>query len=187
MILGAWRAKNLLVAHLQARVPPKLDALRSATGLDGAALPDVAEWHDRWVPRVHIAAWPAVTVTAIDAVNQGRMDFVDGNPKHRFSWRLRAFVWVRGEGYDETTQRVELLAVAIADALLSWPKLTEGVAVEDAPLRISVSDVERDPKLRASIAGAFVEVVVTMDETATVEPVATADTVELIVGPMQEA
>lgn len=180
MITGAARARRLLRDHLRDRVPAKIDALAHAMEVE---LPPVGEWHHRWVPHEHVNAWPAVMVTSRTARNLGRVDYEDGDPTHRFQWTMRIWVWVRGDGYDETADRVELTTASVVDALLSWPRLADGAHVEDE-MSVSFSEIERDSEDRASIAGAWIEALVTMTETTTIPPAATANEILVETSPL---
>jgi hypothetical protein len=184
VITGARRARRLLAAHLERRTPIKLAALAAAEGV--VDMPAVAEWHDRWVPHEHITAWPAVMVVARTGRALGRDDWVQGDPEHRFEWVLRTYGWVRGDGYQQTAERIELLAAALVEAQLAHPRLADDAYIHDESFTVSLSSIEQDPTDRASIAGAYIECVITMSETATTEPIATANTITVNVGPIIE-
>jgi hypothetical protein len=180
---GGQRARHAVHDHLKTYLNLRIGQLADA-GLD---VEPVQQFSPAWIPSSQVQHWPILMVTAHQGINLGRTDFVDGNPVHQWNWTIRSWVWARGNGYAVTADRAELAAAAIVDVFLGRPALgdpEDSMSVLPQPITVSLSDVEQDRRMKASIAGAFVEAVVTMAETATADaPLGTADVIDLAVEP----
>lgn len=174
--------------HLETRLNPAVAMV--ATDL-GADVPPVEEFHSAWQSLGRIARWPAVMVTARTGTGRGRVDFDAGQPVHTWEWTMRVWVWARGDGYAETSDRVEVLATAVVEVLTARPGLGDPgdrcrvVTEGDLPFRVSLSDIAEDDEERLSIAGAYVEFVATMAETARIPAVGTAQDLAVEVEPKE--
>lgn len=180
---GSRRAKAVVLEAVQGRVPDFLTRHDTELGLERPT-PAPGEYHDHWRPRDQLERWPAVLVTSIDGGNRSRIDVDDGDPRYRWEWKLRIWLWVREDGFDRTAAIIESLAAATLDALLSARQLTADVELAER-VRVAYSDVVREPRTSRSIAGAWIEVVAILDETARLEPAATASTVVVGVEPLE--
>lgn len=176
---GARRARHALHDHLHLHLNRRINQVLAVE--TDANLVEVAEWHPAWRPSDQVNKWPVLMVTSHHGLIVDNLGFEDGQPVHRWDWIVRAWVWARGEGYLETADRVEAIAGCIVDELLARPGLSDpddGMYVRPVPMSVSLSDIEQVPRMRASIAGAFVEAVVTMAETATADPPYAVGTVD---------
>jgi len=189
-VRGSTTVRREIIAHLQeaAHLPSRIAALRDA----GANVRQIAEgeWHPAWKPEENCTNWPTLCITTRTSTNQGREDFVNGDPEHRWLRTFRIFIWERGDGYEECADRTENIADAIAEEFLARPGIADGadsMYVLDAPMSVARSTyVDRDG---ASIAGAYIEFVVSMTETATIPPLWDGGELDLdlIVGPKDPA
>lgn len=185
LLRGGQRARTAVHDHLKTYLNGRIGQL-TAAGLDAVM---IEQWSPAWIPQNRVTKHPVLMVTSHQGINLGRIDWEDGNPVHQWEWTIRAWVWARGDLYEQTADRAELAAAAIVDVFLGRPALgdaADSMKVLPQPMRVSLSDVEQDRKIRASIAGAFVEAVVTMAETATADaPLGTADVIDLAVEPKE--
>lgn len=181
---GSWRARHAVTDHLVEHLPPRVVALQEL-GLDVEAPRQVWPTPEPWV---RAEQWPIQMVAAQGSVNRGRTDWDQGDPVYLWEHTLRVFFFARGESYEQCADRVELLATAGVETLLALPALgaaDDRMSVLPTPMRVALSEVEDDPDLRASIAGAYLEFVVSMAETATTAPVGTAETITVRPAPKE--
>jgi hypothetical protein len=171
---GSRALRYAIRDHAKLWLPVKVTEL-AAGGGPTLPLPDDEEWHPAWVAAERITNWPAFMVVARTGRNLGRQDFVNGDPEYRWQWTVRSYLWARGETFEDTADTLEQLANAYVHVLLARPGLGDPgdsmyVATEE-PMGVSLSSIEDDES--ASIAGAYVEFIVSMTETATIPPLAT--------------
>lgn len=188
VLRGPRRARHAVCDHLEKWLNPRLEALNLAE--PGLHVPKVAEFYPAWQPQSKGTNWPKVMTTSHHGEVVDRLDLVDGDPVYLWHWTVRAWVWARGDSYDETAERAEAIAGGIVDVFLGRPALgdpTDGLAVLAAPLTVSLSDVVPTPRMAGSIAGAFAEAVVSMAETAPADPaLGTASNLTVTAEPLEE-
>lgn len=169
---GLEGAEDLVQTFLEARMPAKLVQLRARLGLAEGVLPDVAKWETGPIPRETLAIddYPFVTVIGQEQTAAGELergaDQGDGTTAdtYRMRYRLRVFLWARGDTFQLTGDRRNRLTLAATELLLENIALgVDYAAVDPLSLRASYSDVVPDDELR-TIAAAYLELTLAMAE-----------------------
>lgn len=167
-----------ILAVLEARMGECLRRHAAQLGEPVVAGPDV--WLDHWVPRDQLDKFPACLATTTGGATRKLVDIGDGNPRYRWHWPVRIWLWARADGYAQISHEIEALAAAAAEVLLSRPQVSGDVSVS-ADVKISFSDVASERQTSRSVAGVWVETVAMIDEAAEIDPAGTAEQVDLTV------
>lgn len=183
-----------LADRLEARVPAELAKLEDAYGRPVPVLvaPDDPEF-DLWrVPQLYGRTdrvilepddYPAVLVTP-QATDEAMIIDVDGGAAvYRIPYRVRVWGFCRYYGAEEVAACRNRLGLAILQALLTSPRLAEGLSVQLSGWRQSWSDVGVDDRDESTVAGYWLEFIVLADETVTLDTVALAGDVSVVVHP----
>jgi hypothetical protein len=144
---GAEGAKDIILGYLQPRIEGVLTWAR----------------HDPVLNAQH--SFPAVHVT-VHSVESARYD---GDPilnLWQFDYRIRVWCFVRGDSFDGTTNARDALILAVRSLLLAQPSLAAEVAarVNTASLRENYIDALVDTSAARTLAGGFVEFLLTVEE-----------------------
>lgn len=171
-MIGAEGVVEIARSFLEARLPAKLTEIEGRLGLAAGAIapPGLYTGEDR--PQLAFEEWPALMVVPLDVPDVSSVDLVNGADEVFLStYRLRIFVYARAEGFAETAAAVRRLMLGVREVLFANPTMaSNGVALIDkgrGRYRESYSDLDVD-KAGRSIAGAFAEVQVKIEETVTV-------------------
>ncbi len=172
MALGPEFVVDLLLAHLQARIPVRLAALRVELALDLAELPEVASWHHpRDVGLIPVEEFPAVMVAAYEAgtlADQGNA--AGGGREYFLRYRVRAYVMARAEGAEETGRARSRYLLAAREALLAGgraplvgPAGPVNAPIDASSYRESYSEIDRLAGA-GTVGAAYAEVELTLAE-----------------------
>lgn len=163
---------DTLLAHVQARIPPRLAAIRAELGVDLVVLPEVASWHTpRDVDLIPVEEFPAVMVSLLEVttiVDEGNAG--GGAREYVLRYRFRVYVFARGEGADETHRARSRYLRAAREAVLEGQHrpLTGAAGPVVAPVRLtgyreSLSEVDT-VRTGASVAAAYLEAELDLSE-----------------------
>lgn len=130
----------------------------------------------RAADQIRLEDWPFVLVVpqrtesiAPDTVSG------DGSMTYRVTYRLRIFVWARGNGFIETDLARHRLTLAVLETLLAYPQPQSHLRTDPTTVVTDYSDVVNDEALASTIAAASVDLAVTAHEALTpVRPSSTA-------------
>ncbi len=142
---------DLLLAHLQARIPTRLAALRAELALSLDELPEVASWHHpRDVGLIPVEEFPAVMVAIYEAGTLADQGSAAGGREYLLRYRVRVYVMARAEGAEETGRARSRYLLAAREALLAGVRapLTGPAGLVNAPIdassyRESYSEIDR--------------------------------------------
>lgn len=198
-MIGMEGAVGLTVARLADRVPAKVAELVDRYGIGVADLPAPKLYAPSERSRLEPKETPAVLVVGQDEtyagdgptpVDAAGAELWPGAIIHRFTYRIRVFVFARGTTFDETSTRRHRLALAVREVVLAdlWLEDPAGedlpsAQVNPASLRGSYSDVG-DEGSRRSIAAAWVEFTATVPEVLAAPPLAVANTIIVTADPL---
>lgn len=191
---GPEDAAGLVAAMLAGDLPAKVGELAARLNLPAAGLPGAPPVPDSLeAPRLVAAEerynltddeWPAVLVNVLSIVRTEPVDTVAGPPTElgvvdadagaqvwAVTYRVRVYVYARGEDYGDTDRRRKRLTLAARELLLTNRELdpqVAGAAVVAAWAGESYSSIE--PRVGRSVAGAYVDVDVKLYEVARTAP-----------------
>lgn len=175
-MIGPEGAAELAAAWLEARIPYRLAALEARLDLDAGSIgvPALVLPYDRL--RLGVEEYPAILVVAQGLPRLGPVDVNHAGDSYRATYRLRVYAWVRDVDEQLTDLRRKRYALAIREAFLERltmsappPLPASGgnpaprIATDALSLSESYSDIVVDDA-GATIAGAWVEVDVTIEE-----------------------
>lgn len=174
---GIEATKQLVADHLAAHIPDVLDDLADDV--------DPPKSYRLWGDQQHIAAdMPVIEIVALTTPTVRPLDITDqGAPLVEISYRLRMFLWVRGDNFEQTTHRRDVLTTALLMVPLTWVQLDPAAKFDTTTITSALSDVVQDDRSPASIAAAYVEALVKVEETVDIDPLATADDIQVVVHP----
>ena len=165
MMQGAWLAKKFVTDYLASDVPSRLNSHRNAWQMDSERLPDPALYLSYEPAALEI--WPTVITIQMNASQFDRTDYVNWStdPNYRVTYNLRTYIWVRGEGPEETTETRDRLTAVIRSSMLDHPAMMASapgffpytdadVLVDEGTMREEYSDITYAKGDRA-IAGAY--------------------------------
>jgi hypothetical protein len=162
---GPDSAAKLVAGRLEARVPLKITELETRLGLTPGSieLPRLYASEER--PQIELDLWPAIIV-----VPQGSelraVEILNAGIAYAVTYRLRVYSFARGQEFAETSTARHRLALAVREVLLERPSLGDpGARIDPSLYRESYSDVDVDERDGRSIAGAFAEVSLIIEET----------------------
>lgn len=154
---GMEGAIATVVERMTAALPGKTTQLRTRYDVDpeteGDQLPDVVTIAPYNRARLGVEEWPAVLIAGQETPNMRRAD----QPTiWLVTYKLRAFVWVRGDS-GETVELVrQRLTLAVRELLLERKTMTDTLMVDDSSLRESFSELARDDT-NATVAASYIE------------------------------
>lgn len=173
---GIEAARKLVAGRLAGELPGKLAELRAryladpdpAADIDlEGALPDVRLVADAERFRLEAEEWPAVCMARLRVPNMRVVDVVDGRLVLRVTYRLRAYVYARGQTFDDVTDKVDRYLLAVRELLLANLGLGAdpalGAFVDPATMAEEYAGVEVDENSR-TVGGAYVEFSVVLQE-----------------------
>jgi hypothetical protein len=162
---GMEGAVALIVDRMTPALATKTAELRERYDVnpdtEGHLLPDfhtVAAYNRA---RLGVEEWPALLVSGLNTETMRRSD----QPGIWLcQYRLRGFIWVRGEDGTGVQLAQHRLTLAVRELLMERRTLTEDAMVDDASLRESYSELARDDN-QETVAGAYVEFLLWVSET----------------------
>lgn len=166
---GPDAAATLLADHLEAKVPDKVHELEERLELAPGTveLPGLYTAEDR--PQLAIEEWPAVLVIPREA-ELTVVDVIEASTVYRVTYRLRVYLFARAQEFADTSRLRHRLMLAVREVLLGKLDLGDPDAAIDASrYRESYSDVDVDPRDQRSIAGAYAELSLILEETMTTD------------------
>ncbi|WP_053207946.1 hypothetical protein [Jiangella muralis] len=178
---GIEGASELVAAAVRDRMPGKLTELRARYRVGPDKLPDLAHVlaHDQ--VQLPIEFWPCVLVVGQDtrAITPARV--TGTTESYACTYALRLFVWARGTHAAETDTARKRYTLAVRELLLTRRVLGPLAAVAPTSITESYSEVAVDDSA-ATIAGAYVTVDVTVEETIDHGGVGTVESIALDTG-----
>jgi hypothetical protein len=149
---GPWQAKQFITNYLAADLPERLIAFRNAWQLDDSRLPSPVKYLS-YEP-IGLDEWPMVNTIQMNTRLIERVDYENysTDPVYRVTYNMRTYVWVRGEGPEETTESRDRLTAVVRAALLDhpsmvrseneyFPSVTSEVLLDEGTLREEYSDL----------------------------------------------
>lgn len=180
VVRGIEAASEALAQRVGDRINGKVDELR--TRLTDPDLPDVNSVVSFDGNRIAMEEWPAVMVVPQKTV---RMVFqnTDGvDETYNVRYQLQVFVWVRGDDEPSTAINRYRLTLALRETLIE-SRIFGDYELDITTFVESFSDVMQDEDTKATIAGAYIQLELTADETLTRgTKLGTADTAEVNTG-----
>jgi hypothetical protein len=165
MMQGPWQAKKFVTEYLASDVPSRLVSFRNQWQMDSSVLPDPEAYYS-YEP-AGLDAWPTIITVQINTSNIERTDMVNfsTDPNYRVTYNLRTYVWVRGEGPEQTTETRDRLATVVRTSLLDhpamqasevgyFPELDVDVLLDETTFKEEYSDLSYAKGERV-IAGAY--------------------------------
>lgn len=178
---GPEHAAKVVTDELARLMPATVARIEERLGLPEGAIPAPARYADHELIRIELDEWPAVFVVAQGVTDVTRVDVTAGELVYAVSYPVRVFVMARGDGWDDTDLIRKRLVLATREVLLG---VQSTAAIDERTYRESYSDVAIDSDRNATIAGAYIEVVVTLHEViADPPPLAHANTITAILHP----
>lgn len=175
-MIGPEGAGERVRAWLEARIPARLRILETRLGLTPGSIgdPDHVAGEERGP--LGIEEWPAVYVLP-QTMRSLELADVDGEAGelYRATYGIRVLAWVREDGYAEVDLLRRRYVLAIREALLERRtlQLSQSVyvgnpdadlAVDPRSIRESYGDLLTDESTQQTIAGAYLDVDVTVAE-----------------------
>jgi hypothetical protein len=183
---GMTDAKQLLVGVLAAGMPAKVAELNSRYGYSGQnALPAPKLYAPVVRDALEIAEFPALLADGRRADAPVMVDLIDGSGVYTIRYLIRIYLWVLAQSQEQVIEHRDRLTQAVREVLLDGPQLDATGYVDTTSFVESYSDTAQRSDGR--LAGAFVELPVTLEETLTATPVATAEETTLTVLPHHPA
>jgi hypothetical protein len=162
---GPWLAKKYVTDYLASDLPTRLIQHRNEWQLDSERLPD-PELYVAYEP-AGLEVWPTIITIQMATSQIVRTDYANWttDPNYRVTYNLRTYVWVRGEGPEQTTETRDRLTAVVRASLLDHPAMaandpgffptaTSEVRLDETTLREEYSDLSYAKGDRV-IAGAF--------------------------------
>lgn len=154
---GMEGAVSTVVDRLKTALPAKTVQLRARYEIDpdtdGDKLPNVITVAPYNRARLGVEEWPAVLVAGQETPTMRRAD----QPTiWLVTYKLRAFVWVRGDSSEQVELVRQRLTLAVRELLLERKTMTDSLMVDDSSLRESFSELARDDN-QATVAASYVE------------------------------
>lgn len=173
---GLEGACRVVAEHLAAALPGKTAELRTRLAVTNPIdLPDVALVLDHDEAPIPLEGWPAVMVVGQNLESMIRHEVAATGTDWLCTYRLRVFVWSRGDSFPHTDHIRKRLTLAVREVLMQQRKITAAAHVDDKSLTESYSDLDVDDA-GATIAGAFLELnLVTLETLGTVPTKGVAD------------
>lgn len=149
---GPWQAKKFITDYLAADLPDRLIAFRNAWQLADDRLPSPV----KYLPYEPIGLddWPTVNTIQMNTRLIQRIDYDNFtlDPVYRVTYNMRTYIWVRGEGPEETTESRDRLTAVVRSALLDhpamvrsenvyFPSVTTEVLLDEGTMREEYSDL----------------------------------------------
>jgi hypothetical protein len=162
---GPWQAKKFVTEYLASDVPSRLVSFRNTWQMDSEVLPDPV-YYLSYEP-AGLDSWPTIITVQLNTSGFTRTDMVNfsTDPNYRATYNMRTYIWVRGEGPEQTTETRDRLTTVIRSALLDhpamqasesgyFPSLDADVLLDETTLREEYSDLSYAKGDRV-IAGAY--------------------------------
>lgn len=149
---GPWQAKKFITEYLAADLPDRLIAFRNAWQLPEDRLPSPV----KYLPYEPIGLddWPTINTIQMNTRLIQRIDYDNFtlDPVYRVTYNMRTYIWVRGEGPEETTESRDRLTAVVRSALLDhpamvrsenfyFPSVTTEVLLDEGTMREEYSDL----------------------------------------------
>ena len=154
---GITKAKEAVRVTLEAGFNDYLSGLRTLWTLGVPALPDVASFRRNEAQALD--RWPLVALSGVRSSITRHEVTDEVNVAYLSEYTLRAFIWVKAEGWDATIEMRDNLSAALRMFILDHPTLSndERVTVaEESDLIEEYSDVT-PVKGDRFVAGSYVE------------------------------
>lgn len=161
---GPEDAATLVVSRLEAKLPTQLAAIETARGLAANTIPRPVTYLPHDLPQLPTDVTPAVLVVVQDTPDVSGREPGDGTLRWDVTYRMRIYVFARGQGYRDTDQHRKRLVLGVRQTLLAEPAVGEDAHVVPSRWRESYSDVVAEDRSR-SLAGAYLEANVVLAET----------------------
>lgn len=148
MMEGSVKAKEYVNTYLAGDLPSRLITYRNQLYLDDQRLPDPQKYLT--FEPVALDHWPTIITLVGSTQDLTRIDYeADRDPIFRVRYAMRTYVWVRGNGPQETTEIRDNLCTVVRDALLDQPALRQSdstaaatdIKVDEGTLREEFSDL----------------------------------------------
>lgn len=175
---GLEGVKTLMSAHLAGHLP---GVLEDVAGSDTAEPVAYREWKGQQMVASELPLIETICIATTPAIYLDQSEF--GVPVFEIGYRLRTFATTRGDNFEETTTNRDHLATALLHTVLAFQQLAPDARIDPNTAVSSMSDIGLDPETGASIAAAYVEVVVKVEETVNIDPLATAERITAVVHP----
>jgi hypothetical protein len=156
-----------LVAHrLETAVPAKISEMLGRYNLATPDLPAPQLYARQQRARIELHEYPSVEVIARDAGFPVLLDRGDDILVWQFPYVVRVYLDVRGNTFDETDLRRKRLVLGVVELLFASPVLQAGPSawVDLKRLRQSLSDIGGSIGENRSMAAAFIEFTVMVEE-----------------------
>ena len=164
---GIEECVNAVVDRVDARMPDKVTQLRERYGIEDASdlpIPSAAAAYDR--AAIPVEDWPAIMIVPGRTVRMRRVDTDGIEETWEVRYRLRAFVWARGDAAKETALTRYRLTLGLREVLATSRKFGQH-RIDSETLVESFSDVAVDEDAGATIAAAYLEFEIDVEETLT--------------------
>jgi hypothetical protein len=123
---------------------------------DPADLPDVAVVYAHELGHIPLEEWPAVMVVGQALDRMTRDDVAADGTYWLCTYRIRVYVWARGDGFGHTDLVRKRLTLAVREVLMQLRKVTGNAQLDDSTMAESYSDLDVD-QADATIGGAYLE------------------------------
>ncbi|HVL32573.1 MAG TPA: hypothetical protein VM600_03225 [Actinomycetota bacterium] len=174
-MLGPEAAANAIAKLLEGNVPTKIVALRARLGLAVDDLESPREYLAHDEPELALDRWPAVLVVPQGMSSIQLVDVVDGASVYECTYQLRTFVFYREQDFTATARGRDRLTLAVREVILeSLSAGTSGARIDPTSLRESYSETDREDA--RTIAGAYVDLDLTLTESLAPEIIGQVET-----------
>lgn len=161
---GLEGACELVADRLRTALPAKTEELRDRLSVaDPVDLPDVAVVYPHEIAPIPLEEWPAVMVVGQTLERMTRDDVEAIGTHWLCTYRIRVYVWSRGEGFAHTDRIRKRLTLATREVLMQLRKVTGRAQLDDSSMGESYSDLDVD-QADATIGGAYLEFLLVVQE-----------------------
>jgi hypothetical protein len=161
---GLESACQLVAQRLRTALPAKTEEMRGRLSVaDPADLPDVAVVYDHELGHIPLEEWPAVMVVGQTLERMTRDDVKADGTYWLCTYRIRVYVWARGEGFGHTDRIRKRLTLAVREVLMQLRKVTGNAQLDDSSMGESYSDLDVD-QADATVGGAYLEFLLVVQE-----------------------
>jgi hypothetical protein len=177
MMQGPWLAKKFVTDYLASDIPHRIIDHRNAWQLDSSRLPD-PELYVAYEP-AGLEVWPTIITIQMNTGSLTRTDYTNWStdPNYRVTYNLRTYIWVRGEGPEQTTESRDRLTAVVRASMLDhaameasapgfFPYIDADVLMDETSLREEYSDLSYAKGDRV-IAGAYLAYELSLNEQIT--------------------
>jgi hypothetical protein len=185
-VIGLEGACQLVTDRLEAALPGKTAELRTRLGAQPDDLPDVITVIPHELARLELEQWPAVMVVGQNLEQMVRDDVEADGTTWLCTYRLRVWVWARGNDFGHTDRIRKRLTLAVRELLMQLRRLAADGQIDDRSIAESYSDLDVD-NAGATIGGSWLEFLLVTRETLGTIPIAgLADDVVLDTGALPQ-